>query len=50
LFEKGERAGFIVVCAEGTAVLRFGDHRVWNSGPEYATPTARPERAWSVLC
>jgi polyhydroxybutyrate depolymerase len=37
LLVKGERAGFIVVCPEGTAVLRIGDHRVWNSGPEYAT-------------
>ena len=39
LFVKGERAGFIVVCPEGTPVLRIGDHRVWNSGPEYATAT-----------
>jgi polyhydroxybutyrate depolymerase len=41
LFAKGERAGFIVVCPQGTpvAVAMAGDHRVWNSGPEYARAT-----------
>jgi polyhydroxybutyrate depolymerase len=36
LFVKGERAGFIVVCPEGTPVPGVGDRQVWNSGAEYA--------------
>ncbi|HEV2976356.1 MAG TPA: PHB depolymerase family esterase [Casimicrobiaceae bacterium] len=36
LFAKGEQAGFIVVCPEGTPLHGMGEHRVWNSGPEYA--------------
>jgi polyhydroxybutyrate depolymerase len=36
LFAKGERAGFIVVCPEGTALGPMAKHRVWNSGSEYA--------------
>jgi len=36
LFVKGERAGFIVTCPEGTSIGPLGKHRVWNSGPEYA--------------
>ena len=35
LFAKGEAAGFIVVCPQGTPIPLPGDHRVWNSGPEY---------------
>ncbi|HXQ11982.1 MAG TPA: PHB depolymerase family esterase [Caulobacteraceae bacterium] len=35
LFAKGEAAGFIVVCPQGTPIPIAGDHRVWNSGPEY---------------
>ena len=37
LFAKGAAAGFIVVCPQGTSVPIAipGDHRVWNSGPEY---------------
>jgi polyhydroxybutyrate depolymerase len=36
LFAKGEEAGFIVACPQGTPVFRMGDFRVWNSNPEYA--------------
>jgi polyhydroxybutyrate depolymerase len=36
LFAKGERAGFIVVSPEGTAIGPAGKRRVWNSGSEYA--------------
>jgi len=39
LFSKAEEAGFIAVCPEGSLVTRFGNHRVWNSGPEYAKAT-----------
>ncbi|HLK23030.1 MAG TPA: PHB depolymerase family esterase [Caulobacteraceae bacterium] len=37
LFAKGPAAGAIVVCPQGTPIaLRLpGDHRIWNSGPEY---------------
>jgi polyhydroxybutyrate depolymerase len=35
LFEKGELAGFIVVCPQGTSIFQIGNHRVWNSGAEY---------------
>ena len=35
-FAKGEQAGFIVVCPEGTPLHGMAKHRVWNSGPEYA--------------
>ena len=37
LLAKGTQAGFVVVCPQGTPIqLRLpGDHRVWNSGPEY---------------
>jgi polyhydroxybutyrate depolymerase len=27
--------GFIAVCPQGTQIALPGDHRVWNSGPEY---------------
>jgi polyhydroxybutyrate depolymerase len=36
LFVKGEQSGFIVVCPEGTSISALGNHRVWNSGREYA--------------
>lgn len=36
IFAKGEQAGFIVVCPQGTALFAGGNHRVWNSGREYA--------------
>jgi len=36
LFVKGERGGVVVVCPEGTLLPGSGEHRVWNSGPEYA--------------
>lgn len=39
IFAKGEQAGFIVVCPQGTALLGTNNHRVWNSGPEYVTAT-----------
>ena len=39
IYLKGEQAGFIVACPEGTALQVMGDHRVWNSGPEYAKAT-----------
>lgn len=41
LFEKGERAGFIVVCPEGSLV--FGNHRVWNSGQEYERSSGKAD-------
>jgi polyhydroxybutyrate depolymerase len=43
LFAKAEKAGFITICPEGTALtndaattLGPGVHRIWNSGAEYA--------------
>jgi polyhydroxybutyrate depolymerase len=36
LFAKGEQAGFIVACPQGTPMFRMGNFRMWNSGPEYA--------------
>jgi polyhydroxybutyrate depolymerase len=39
LFPKADRAGFVAVCPEGTALFVLGRHRVWNSGPEYARST-----------
>jgi polyhydroxybutyrate depolymerase len=41
LFAKGEAAGFIVVCPQGTAIPTPwpGDHRIWNSGAEYEQPS-----------
>lgn len=36
VFVKGEKAGFIVACPEGTPIPGPGDLRVWNSGAEYA--------------
>lgn len=36
LFAKGEQAGFIVVCPEGTPWRGIARYRLWNSGPEYA--------------
>jgi polyhydroxybutyrate depolymerase len=41
LFAKGEAAGFIVVCPQGTPIpMRLpGDHRIWNSGAEYEQPS-----------
>jgi polyhydroxybutyrate depolymerase len=35
IFAKAERAGFLAVCPEGTALFVLGRHRVWNSGAEY---------------
>ena len=35
IFAKGGDAGYIVVCPEGSALAIPGDHRIWNSGPEY---------------
>jgi polyhydroxybutyrate depolymerase len=41
LFAKGEAAGFIVVCPQGTPIPTPwpGDHRIWNSGAEYEQPS-----------
>jgi polyhydroxybutyrate depolymerase len=41
LFAKGGAAGFIVVCPQGAPIaMRLpGDHRIWNSGTEYAQPS-----------
>jgi polyhydroxybutyrate depolymerase len=41
LFAKGEAAGFIVVCPQGTPIPMQlpGDHRIWNSGAEYEQPS-----------
>jgi polyhydroxybutyrate depolymerase len=36
LLAKAQAAGFIAICPEGTALPLPGDHRIWNSGPEYA--------------
>ena len=37
LFAQCAQAGFVAACPQGTAVplMLRGDHRVWNSGPEY---------------
>lgn len=35
--EKALRAGFVAACPEGTPFI--GNHRVWNSGPEYVRAT-----------
>src|SRR5580658_6240004 len=37
LFARCEKAGFVAACPQGTSVAfpLPGDHRVWNSGPEY---------------
>jgi polyhydroxybutyrate depolymerase len=43
LFVKGDQAGFIVVCPEGTSIAGVGDHRVWDSGPEYALSSRRAD-------
>lgn len=43
LVAKGERAGFIVVCPEGTPFRRMPRHRVWNSGPEYSTSSGNAD-------
>ena len=39
LFAKGEAAGFLVACPQGTPVLGNPRHRVWDSGKEYARVT-----------
>jgi polyhydroxybutyrate depolymerase len=39
IFAKGEAAGFIVACPQGTPLAVGKDHRVWNSGSEYGAAT-----------
>src|SRR6202158_2595968 len=39
IFDKGEQAGFMVVCPQATTLPGGGNHRVWNSGAEYALPS-----------
>ena len=43
IFIKGERADVIIVCPQGTMLVMKGEHRVWNSGPEYRAATADAE-------
>ena len=43
LFAKGEQAGFILACPQGTTLALPGNYRVWNSGPEYEASSSGAE-------